>query len=541
MKKISFLIGLVFLVSSCEDATEIVQDGELNNERLFTSVENMQLVLNEVYDQMTTTNEFLVSSILTDEIAVGDSGFPNETHNFQIFSTNGFAGAIWTQKYRAINRANRLIEGAQLFTPEDSAIDEYNNIIAQARAIRAFAHFQLLVYFSEDISDDEALGVMLVDFVPAISESIPRATNREVFDLIENDLEFAENNLTNSTSGPQNWYFFNQNVINAMRARMYLYRENHVLAEQFADEVINNSGLSLATSTFTLPTGFPLTTDERSQVGEDGRTSFDNAPAGPTQLALFAMDRWSATTNSPDYKKMWVDADQGESIFSLVRPNNQTNFSSVYNTNSSYTGGAPLWDMGRNLFNLFEEELGGGAQDFRRWAFVDRSSTIQSDATQATRGNEVIVIDKYPGKDGSHNSNDLKIFRVSEMHLIKAECRIEAGQLGAAAQQLQQIRQARNYIAGAIVPTPNYSNAEEAYADVIKERYKELCFEGHRYIDLKRIGTKGGVTETNRFITDSENSSATNPLNISVDDFRFTLPIPQDEININPLIQNTGY
>lgn len=541
MKKIFKLILLVSLIYSCNDAIEIEQDGELNNPALYTSVENMQLVLNDVYARVNITNQLLVSSILTDEVALGDAGFPSETHNFQVFSTNGFASGIWSSNYAAINRANRLIAGAELFTPDASELDEYNNIIAQARAIRAFCHFQLLTFFSTDLSDDNALGVMLLDFVPTIEQLVDRSTNGEVFAMIEDDLAFCMANLTTPTAGPQSWYFFNRNVINAMRARMYLYRENHILAEQYADAVINNSGISLASSMFTLPPNFPLTTDVTAHIGAPGAASFDTPPpAGSIQAALFLMDRWTATTASPDYKKMWVDAIQGEAIFSLARPNNSSSFGSVYNTNQSYTGGAPLWDMGRNLYDLYTEPLGGGAEDFRRWAFVDRSATISQTPLTETQTSEVIVIDKYPGKQGSHNSNDLKVFRISEMYLIKAECRAEANDFTGAANAVRMVRSARNYISGATVPTPNYSNQTEAYADILLERRKELCFEGHRYIDLKRIGTKAGVSETDRFVADSQNSSAVNPFNISVTDYRFTLPIPQGEINVNPMDQNPG-
>ncbi|UZO80959.1 RagB/SusD family nutrient uptake outer membrane protein [Aquimarina sp. ERC-38] len=532
------------MLSSCEDALDIIQDGELNDQALFTSVDNMQLVLNEVYDQMTVVNEQIVGSQLTDEVALGDAGFPGNTHSFQIFSTNGFAENIWSQKYLVIDRANRLIRGSEFFTPIDEDLPRYNNILAQARAIRAFAHFQLLVYFSTDITNDSALGVMLSDQVQNIDTDLPRSTVGEVFTFIEEDLAFASTNLTNPTTGEGSYNFFNTNIIDAMRARMYLYRENYELAEQFADNIINNSGINLAQSTGNLPNNFPQSTSETAQIGAEGQSSFDTAPpeTSPIQLALFEMDRSAAGTPiAPDYRLMWIDAIQGEIIFSMPRPNNANNYGSIYNTNQSYTGGAPLWDMGRNLYTLYTQPLGNGAQDFRRWCFVDRSATISPNPTEATRTSEVIVIDKYPGKAGSHNSNDVKIFRMSEMYFIKAECRVEAGDLISAANLIQEVRQARNYINGAIVPTPSYANSTEAYADILLERNKELCFEGHRYIDLKRIGLDAGVNETNRFITDSENSSATSPFNISVNDFRFTLPIPQDEINVNDnMVQNPG-
>ena len=549
MKRFCLYSLILLTLFSCEDALDFVQDGELNDEALFTSVDNMQLVLNEVYDdvRLNVINEQEVGSRLTDEVAIGDAEFPGGTHSFQVFSTNAFAENIWQTKYFAIDRANRLIRGAGLFTPPDEDIVEYNNILAQARAIRAFCHFQLLTYFSPDISnDDSEFGVMISREVQSPQTDLPRSTVGEVFTFIEEDLDFASANLTNPTSGAGSYNFFNTNIIDAMRARMYLYRENYNLAEQFADNLINNSGIELASCTGPLPENFPLTSDETSQIGAEGSTSFDTPPPATSEIqrALFQMDRSAVGFPiAPDYRLMWIDAIQGEVIYSMPRANNDGNYISIYNTNQSYTGGAPLLDMGRNLYELFTEPLGGGAQDFRRWCFVDRSSTIAANPTTATRGSEVIVIDKYPGKSGSHSANDEKIFRMSEMYFIKAECRVEAGDLSGAADLIQEVRQARNYIAGATVPTPNYANIQEAYADVLLERNKELCFEGHRYIDLNRIGPKAGVQETNRFETDSENSGATNPFNISVTDYRFTLPIPQDELNVNTnnMFQNPGY
>lgn len=116
-KSILFFAFFSLFFVSCDDALDIVQDGELNDETLFTSVGNMQLFLNETYDQVSIQNDIMLSSRLTDEISVGDGGFPNETLSFNVFSTNGFAAAIWNQHYRAINYANRLIRGAGYFTP----------------------------------------------------------------------------------------------------------------------------------------------------------------------------------------------------------------------------------------------------------------------------------------------------------------------------------------------------------------------------------------------------------------------------------------
>jgi hypothetical protein len=549
MKKRIVFLSLFALLFSCNDATEIVQEGELNDAALFKDVVNMQLFLNETYDKLAIENDILVSSLLSDEVAIGGSLTVNDTQRFFVVSTDGYADAIWATHYNLINYCNRVIRGATFFTPPAADVAQYNSILAQAKALRAFAHFQLMVYFSEDLSNPNGLGVMLLDRVPVATEDIPRATNGELFAFIENDLAFAQTNIgtplagTTPVTSANSYKYINQNFINAFRARMYLYRKDYAQAYTYADAVIR--ARPLATSTFTLPANYPATSAVIPPVGAGtGSTSINVSPTTATgqavQRALYTIDQWTSAT-APTYRKMWVDADQGELLFAIDRPNNKTKYSSRYNTNGSYLSGAVLFDMGRNLFNLYTQPLGDGAQDFRRWSFVDRSATISATPATATRQGEQIVIDKYPGKTGAHTANDVKVFRASEIYFIKAECLVRNSDLAGAADLIQQVRQARNYKTGTTVPMPTYANATEAFADILLERRKELAFEGHRYIDLKRLGADAGVPGTDRDATDGANSNATSPLNILLGDYRFTLPIPQEEININPLTQNRGY
>jgi hypothetical protein len=540
MKKRIILFSLFVTLFSCNDALEIVQKGELNDAALFTSVANMQLFLNETYDRINTENDIQVSSLLTDEVAIGSGLTVNDTQRFFMVSTNGFAANIWNTHYNLINYCNRLIRGAELYTPTAAELPQYNSIIAQAKALRAFAHFQLLTYFSTDLSNDSAPGVMIVDFVPTINQDTPRSTTGEVFKFIESDLDYAQANLIAPT-GPTAYKFVNNNFIKSFRARMYLYRKNYTQALVYANDVIATSGRSLSTCTVTVP-NFPATSSTLVPQGAGtGSTTINVDPGAgfPIQRALYQVDQW-VSGSSPVYRKMWVDADQGEILFGLDRPINKINFSSRYNTNGSYLTGGPLYDMGRNLFNLYTNPLGGGAEDFRRWCFVDRSASISTTPATATRTSEVIVIDKYPGKSGGHTANDLKVFRLSEIYFIKAECLVRTGDLAGAANLIRQVRQARSYTGG-VVPLPVYTNVSSAIADILLERRKELSFEGHRYIDLKRLGVDASVSGTDRNAQDAVNSSATSPVNISNGDYRFTLPIPQAEINVNALSQNPGY
>jgi hypothetical protein len=115
------------------------------------------------------------------------------------------------------------------------------------------------------------------------------------------------------------------------------------------------------------------------------------------------------------------------------------------------------------------------------------------------------------------------------MYLIRAEARAETANLTGAAADLNELRAAR---------INNYTNAtfttkDDIISAVMTERFKELPFEGHRFFDAKRRNLP--IT---RLAVDAQGTALT----LSSGNFRFILPIPNSEIQANPLIvQNPGY
>ncbi|HFK5529487.1 TPA: RagB/SusD family nutrient uptake outer membrane protein [Elizabethkingia anophelis] len=516
MKKtlINILIAgsVILSLSACQDALDIVQDGTLTNEATFKSVDDLQqFLVGNVYSNVDISGPIGFTSQFTDEVGQGpsNSALSQGTHQFYVDITNGFASSIWANNYIVINRVNRLLDAANLINP--TTTDEMKNkirILAEARAIRAFAYLQLETYYSPNMKDDNALGVIVLDHVPANNEKLPRSKNADVFAAVDADIAFAEANIN-----PANTYFFiNKNFINAFKARYYLYRGKYAEAKTYALKVLNESGLSL-TAANPIPDG---------EVG---------TVAWHTLLNAYA------STNP--YIKMWNDSNKGEIIFALSRPVSGSwgNIASLYTTNSTNASGAVNYDMGRNLFNLIDTNK----NDIRRWAYVDPTSKFDPnyETNSDYKASDVIVIDKYPGKSEGTQPlrNDQKVFRLSEMYFILAECAVNDNQLSIAADYIFKVRQARQ-ISGTI-PVPNYANETEAWADILKERRIELAFEGHRYIDIKRIG-KLANKSIERDPTDDFDKKAL--LTLPSDDYRFTLPIPLGETQGNPtIVQNPGY
>ena len=511
MKKI-FLILVVlgsFTFYSCEETTEIIQDGEINDLKTFTSTNQMKLFLSEAYDRImgaaaaSTLNEIGVSSILTDEVGVGRNGIATDMYRYNVNITNGYSSQIWLDNYTVINYCNRLIRGSSLVSPVNSAdAIVYNDIIAQARALRAYSYMQLLTFFSPDLKNNNALGVVLLDRVPTILEKLQRSNNGACFALIESDLNFADDNIQTSTQ-TRPWTYVSKSMINALRARMYAYRGQYTLAENFANIAMSTSGVSLT-----------------------------NGTTYTTSAAFYG------TVSNNAYKQMFQDVVRGEVIWSVGRSLGKQSIVSTYFVNASNVAGISTWDMGRNLFNILDNN--GAPWDIRRRVNIDPTAVIDPNYLTSTNYtfSDCLALDKYSGIAGAQLVNDIKAFRISEMLLIRAEARAAANDLPGVATILKTIRDSRSYTGAR--PLPVYSNVTEAWADILLERRVELCYEGHRLIDLKRLGALAGQgLDRNTRDVDFYNISVTN---LPLTDYRFTLPIPQNEISGNPTIQqNPGY
>lgn len=538
-----------FTLNSCQDALDIKQAGELEAKDLYTSVSNLnEALIGGVYGQIDPIDEIYFTAVFTDEVKPGNGsgGQEYEIHRFFLDPTSAVVGGggvstqtsdgIWRNHYRVINRINRLLEGAQNVKPAANEVATYNGILAQARAMRAYCYMQLEAYFSTNMKDPSALGVILLKDVPATDAKLPRATNKEVYDFINDDLTYARSILSYSTSTRR--YIIDKGFVNAVAARFNLYRGETALAKQYAQDVISNAGL-------TLTPAIPLTGTNPNA----GPTTSPGVVSGPYAFPFVGTSNWSIAfyggTNSANgngtvggsfnpYRRMWADSDNGEVIFSLNRLplGSGLAIGERFNTNGSTASGVPMWFLGRNLFNLiYDPAVDKG--DIRRYTYIDPTSTINAAATNPT--SDRLVIDKYPGKVSTATRNDIKVFRLSEMKFILAEAEVAAGNLTAAHDLIQEVRVARNYLGTATTPT--YTSAQFAYADILKERRIELGLEGHRYIDLKRLATIAGVTMDRNAKDDIIPTS-----NLPNNSYKYTLPIPIQETSANPNCkQNPGY
>ena len=75
-----------------------------------------------------------------------------------------------------------------------------------------------------------------------------------------------------------------------------------------------------------------------------------------------------------------------------------------------------------------------------------------------------------------------------------------------------------------------FADAEELLAFCLRERRRELCFEGnHRWFDLRRLG----MPEIKHVFLDQDNGYGTEYV-LQKEDPRYVLPIPDEVTKRNP-------
>ncbi len=493
IKNIFLLACIAITLGSCNDAIEIEQPGILGADQAFQTVADLELGLLGAYNDIDVTPEIQFNAVFTDEVAIGvgngGQGVSDGTYRYVLNPGSDFPTAWWINNLTALNSINRVLNAAEGIDPEEGEGARYNEVLGQLYALRAFEHFQLLSYLSTDYENDNALATILLDYVPSVVDELPRNTNAEIYALINSDLDLANSLLTEQA----NPIFASKDFVTALRARMAAYRGNYPAANTFATQLLSR---------------YPI-------------------------------------ANRDQYQNMFIDEDNTEIIFKLSRQIGDP-YDGQGTTGSAFAGGwaganfafvnatingSPYFEMGRAVFN----EL--NPADIRYDVNVAPGSVIDPNYEQNNNDElDILVIQKYPGKDGQPLMNDLKIFRSSEMLLIKAEALADAGNLTGAAGLIKQLRDARF---GSSQPLPSYANQQQAFGDILDERRIELVYEGHRYKDLKRLGQRGG-RGIDRDPNDCDINSSCNPPAVTSN--LFSMPVPLVELDANSVIQqNPGY
>ena len=478
MKKIVYIlmISTFTFCISCESLLEINPKDQLPENKVLTTLSGNASLLLGAYDMMQGTylygrNMICAPEILADNCGMAQGGymFRNEYRNVLGSGCN-----IWMEAYEVICITNDIIGAIDKVSVDATETGIRDKIKGEALFIRGLMYFDLLRAYSREpgqLVNNFDLGVPLIiePFTSMGPDAYPSRNNIfEVWTQIESDLNKAFDLLQGNDGNnfPQRATSY---AAKALLARAYLYQSKWQDAVTAATWVIDQNRPVLHTG--------------------DYNDLYTNGVESILELRFST----SEALGSSSLHAMYATVDNG------IRDEDG------YGDGQGSGEGELI--IASNLLSLFEPS--------------DKRLNMMRKAYFG--GNKVWWTTKFNSWQGSFGQDNIPIIRISEMYLIRAEAslNLQTPNYTTARKDINDLRKARGL-------GDNTDNDGTLAAAVQKERRLELCFEGHRFFDLKRLGKD--ITK--------ELPSVTLPYS----DFKVVAKIPQVEMDVNKnLVNNPGY
>ncbi|HET9571051.1 MAG TPA: RagB/SusD family nutrient uptake outer membrane protein [Bacteroidales bacterium] len=562
---------LIATMSSCESYLDPGFDQTLTKDDVFSSYEYSLNYVRTIYSYLPNGN--WEQSMMTDEAKHTDEASAFLNMNNGSWTSRTYVDSwTWSHFYAGIRRVHIFLDNVDksMFLDEntfkltpnlnDTARKQFR---AEARFLRAFYYFELLKRFGDPAKN---LGVPIVpEKVLTINDTLDFARNsyEECVNYIVNDCDQAAIVLPSRQEG-SNYGKASKAAALALKSRVLLY----------------------AASPLANPTGdvekWKLAAAAAAQV-----MNLASVPFGANSYTYRLIDK--TTVANDNMLSVFTKPNNDEVLFSS--PVTQSNGFESSNLPPSFGGGGQL-NPTQDLVDAFETTIGYPITDSRSGYrptdpyyrrdkrlvyFIALNGSLygvavpkETPAALAAR-----TLDSYVGgKDGLNSSKnasktgyyirkfvdpnaDILLnrtvathfwvhFRYAEILLNYAEAMTEAyGVTTAAYDALKLVRDR----AGLVTPTTVKTLSKEDFLlRVRNERRVELCFEGHRYWDVRRL--KQGETYFNVPIHGMRITKNGTVLTYEVfkvedrvfDAKMYAMPLPYDEMQKSKLlIQNEGW
>ncbi|MDT0651061.1 RagB/SusD family nutrient uptake outer membrane protein [Autumnicola edwardsiae] len=516
MKKIKIITYSIFalsLLSSCDkEFLTLYPEGNLNEGNFFLSTEDFETALVGAYVPLrdVASIAYFMDEIRADNSTYiynardrGNASIENiETYLNQ--ADNATTYARYQADYNGISRTNIILDNMEDIAFEMSDEDK-NRIIGEAKALRAFYYFDLARNYG---------GVPLhLNQVTTIEETaLPRATLDELYAQILSDLTDAIPLLPDPIFSGSQTGRMNKGSASTALAHVYLRLEEYDNAIPLLRDV----------------------TQMDYELLPDFRDIFNPANKGNQEI-IFAVQYQSGNTGQ-------------ESNFIYRFTPITTDTQEILGVSFNNTIGG--WNVpAENLINLFEP----GDQRFDASIGViegtdDDQGYIPSGVESAvgytpTPGVDYHYFTKkyyYPPYPNLNQNTDQNwpVYRYSEVLLMLAE---SLNETGASAEALTYLNQVRTRAFGSGNGQITETDQTNLRGIIAEERRLELVFENKRYQDLIRtdraipVMTEFGEEQKEKF-------PFLLPQAYNIEKYKLLYPIPQRELELNPLlVQNPGY
>ena len=524
MRKIITILVLSLLFGCSQEFIETNPKGALASGNFWQTAADANLGLTGCYDALQDNFLYALRNM--------NQGSLRDRENFTDNAMNGFLyqrynnikdgtlnpsdevpiGRPWGALYKVIGRTNQVI--ANVPQIEDISDQEKNMILAQAKAIRALAYWNL-IYAWDDVP-------LITTLLGPNELEVPKNSAMEIYNQIVTDLEEAGAVLPEVWTG-NNYGKVTSGAVYSLLARIYLYAYGYLdvtnAAQKAADaseKVINSGVYSLFPNYAELFT--PVNEDASeiiwsvrftAEIGGNNEEGFshsmDTQPQAITQPLPNLVDSFYAIdglpiSESPLYnaEQYWLNRDPRWDA-TLVYPGEK-------------------WLDNKPAFNLI-----GGLK--RTGYAIDK-----------------YIISDNGGVDQGNGGQDWYIVRYADVLLMRAEALIETGSIsGEVYTLIDMVRQRAGMPTIEEVEGTALSSSE--LTEILRhERRVELAFENTRFYDLKRWGI---MEEAYQRSANDKKPGGESPILTGVmyqGERSIILPIPQNEIDINKaLLQHPAW
>jgi tetratricopeptide (TPR) repeat protein len=252
--KIHTIALLAFFATSCSDFLQVETTGKVTIPSLFSDMDGMNAAVAGMYSK--TYNYYCSEFYEYPEVAgnmvdlKSVTSVPDMIYQYNFTSDPEqealAVGYIWKKIYIALTNTNNIIQYQPylLSTYPNSAAD-LKLIKAQALFVRALCHFDLCRTYAQPYgytADASHLGVPILRQTPGPDDNVSRATVKQVYDFIKEDLLEAETLF--GTTAMVDAYHVSKKAVQALLCRVYLYSGDWENAGKYASLVIDNSQLA---------------------------------------------------------------------------------------------------------------------------------------------------------------------------------------------------------------------------------------------------------------------------------------------------------
>jgi hypothetical protein len=451
------IIGILIITSSCNKFLDTDPLFTQDAENFFTKQSDYELALVGAYDLMQASfiniwiGEIASDNSIAGGESVSDSKGLHEIEAMTMGGENNELRSVFQWNYAGVTRANYILENAD----NNVEFDGKDEIIAEAKFLRAYYYFQLVKYFGDvPLVVDKRLGA-------EEATDIDRAKSDDVYAQIENDLTDASSVLSWNAEIKGH---VTKGAALSLLGKVHLYQGKYADCASTLDAVIVSGNYGLISDFSAL-----------FSVGNEGH---------------------SETVLDVEYSGL-----EGGSYGCLVclEGNAAPGFHGIRQYDGPVYGDGNSYNLPtQNLYNAYN------SNDTRRDATIldiDDFISKQPDSETITYaigggGHTGYYNNKYIKRQGEIGlpDNDLtspvnyKVIRYADVLLMAAEAHNQSGNDGKALEYVNEVR--------ARVGLGGLSNSgDQLYESILNERRLELAGEGHRFFDLVRTGKAAGSIE----------------------------------------------